>query len=462
MSEPISADRVIVKFTGAQAGAAPLTWGQQAILRDMAESGNQFSMPGRIDLPDGSTVEAAAARLSGLMGRHAALRARLRTDSAGGVSQEIAGSGQIGLEILTMPDDAGPADIERCLVDLWTNWPLTRFDFDRDWPLRMALVRHRGACLHLAWVLSHLGADGGGHVLLFEDLLADEAAGGAVRVPRHPDLADIAASEQQPQSRQQSSRAMRFWKSRLIDIPAQTFAESAAARAQPGERYHQARFRSPAARLAMLAISKRTGTDVSRVSIAVIATAIGRVIDARRLTIKVMVNNRFRPGLADVIAPIAQNSVVRINVADSTVDEVVARTRGDSLAAGMRAYYDPGELAGVCEKLDLERGYPARITCRVNDQRAMTMRADAEVRDDEVTAGQLDRMLAESTLTWLGRRDNMHEQVNILIEPQTDVVSLHLMWDRWCLSEAQVASILCGVEEVAVEAALDPAAPTKV
>jgi hypothetical protein len=298
--------------------------------------------------------------------------------------------------------------------------------------------------------------------LLFNDLLADEVAGGTIRDSRHPDIIDIARTEQQPQSRQLSSRAMRYWKSRLIDLPAQTFAESAVLAAQPGERYRQARFRSQAAHLAMLAVAGRTGTDLSRVTLAVIATAIGRVIEAPRLTLKVMVNNRFRPGLADVIAPIAQNSAVTIDVADTTVDEVIARTRGDSLAAGMRAYYDPDELAEVAGRLDAERGYPARITCRVNDQRAMTMRADQDGRGGEVTPRQLDQKLAETSLTWLGRRDNMHEQVNILIEPRSEVVSLHMMWDRWCLSEEQVASILRGVEEVAIEAAFDPAAPTKV
>ena len=56
----------------------------------------------------------------------------------------------------------------------------------------------------------------------------------------------------------------------------------------------------------------------------------------------------------------------------------------------------------------------------------------------------------------------MHEQVNILIEPRSEVVSLHIMWDRWCLSDTQVASIMRGVEEVAVEAAFDPAAPTNI
>ena len=56
----------------------------------------------------------------------------------------------------------------------------------------------------------------------------------------------------------------------------------------------------------------------------------------------------------------------------------------------------------------------------------------------------------------------MHEQVNILVEPRPDVVSLHLMWDLWSLTNGQVEAIAREVEAVAVEAAFDPAAPTKV
>jgi hypothetical protein len=37
-----------------------------------------------------------------------------------------------------------------------------------------------------------------------------------------------------------------------------------------------------------------------------------------------------------------------------------------------------------------------------------------------------------------------------------------MMWDRWSLTDAQVEALLRGVEEAAVEAAFDPAAPTKV
>jgi hypothetical protein len=340
-------------------------------------------------------------------------------------------------------------------------WPLARFDFHRDWPLRVAVIRHRGACLHLVWALTHLAADGGGHLLL-ADLLAGETAGRPAGETRRPQILDVARSEQTPQLRRLSGRAMPYWEAQLRHIPAQTFGEPAHPRGRAGQRYWQARFTSPAAHLAMLAIARRTGTDASRVTLAVIATAIGRTTGVHPLTIKVMVNNRFRPGLADVIAPIAQNSVVTIDVADTTIDEVVVRARGASLTAGMRAYYDPDDLSEVTARLDAERGYPARVTCRVNDQRAMIMRADDQAPLGEVTAEQIRQRLAETSLTWLGPRENMHEQANILVENRLDVVSLHMLYDQWCLTDGQVEALLRGVEEVAVEAAFDPAAPTKV
>jgi hypothetical protein len=459
MFDGISKDRMVVQFAGAESGTEPLTWGQKAILQDMQETGNQFSMQGRIDLLQGSTIENAAARVNGLLVRHAALRMRLGAGQAGRPCQEVAGSGQFGLDILTFPDDANRVDVARYRDHLWTTWPLEQFDFHRDWPLRAAVLRHRGACLHLVWVLSHLAADGGGILLLLADLLADET--GTATDPRHPSVLDIARSEQTSQLRQLSSRTMRYWESQLMHISSQTFGGAAGPHGQAEQRYWQARFSSTAAHLAMLAISRRTGTDASRVTLAVIATAIGRATGMHLLTMKVMTNNRFRPGMADVIAPIAQNSVVTIDVADASVDEVVARARAAALTAGMRAYYDPDDLREVAARLDAERGYPARVTCRVNDQRAMIMRSDAEA-DLELTRDQVRRRLAETSLTWLGPRENMHEQVLILVENRPDVVSLHMMWDLSCLTNGQVEALLRSVEDVAVEAAFDPDAPTKV
>jgi hypothetical protein len=467
---------VIVSFSGPGAGSGPLTWGQKAILRDMRDSGNQFSMGGLAELSAGSKVEDAVSMLSGLMSRHAALRMHVSSDAA----QEVFASGRVVLDVVTVPSDADPALFA---ADLMASWPLSRFDFAHDWPLRMAVLVREGRCLSLVWALSHLAADGGAHLLLLNDLLSPGVTG--------RQLLDIARDEQTPQSRQASTRAMRHWEAQLRDIPPQTFpllgpptvpgplpstvpgspagapapltgAPAPSIGAPSGERYWQARFTSPAAHLAMRAIAARTGTDPSRVTLAVIATAIGRAAGLSPLTLKLMVNNRFRPGLADVIAPIAQNSVLTIDAADVSVDEVVARARGAALTAGMRAYYDPDELAELMDRLDTERGYPAAVTLRVNDQRAMIMRPDEPADASDVTPTLIGRRLEESTLTWLGPRHNMHEQANILIENQPGVVSLHMMWDRWCLSDARVEALLRAVEEIFVEAAFNPAAPTKV
>jgi Condensation domain len=458
-------DRVAVHFTGAGSGSEPLTWGQKAILQDMVDSGNQFSMGGRLSLPEGSTVEDAVARVSDLVGRHAALRMRLDTDGQGRLCQTVAGSGQIDLNIMTIPEDTDQSDVERLAADLMADWPNERFDFHRDWPLRIAVIKRRGACLYLVWVLSHLVADGGAHVLLLEDMLAYRTGGGGQDGPApgtRPQILDIARSEQTQKARQVSSRAMRYWEAQLERVPAQTFGEPVPPPDQEAHRYWQVRFRSPAAHLATLAIGRRTGTDVSRVTLAVVATAIARVTGVNPLTLKVMVNNRFMPGMAGVIAPIAQNSVLTIDAAGTSIDELVVRVRSAMLSAGMRAYFDPDELREVTARLDGQRGYPAAVTCRVNDQRVMVKRAEPDEVLGEITEAHVTQRLQESSLTWLGPREHMHEQANILIENRPDVLSLHMMWDRWSLTDLQVEALLRAVEDVAVEAAFDPAAPTKV
>src|ERR1700733_11048221 len=106
MFEQIRQDQVVVPFSGAAAGTAPLTWGQKAILQDMRDNGDQFTMFGTVPLPAGSTVESAAARLGDLVRRHAALRMRLASGPGDRLYQEVAGSGQTGLDILTIPDNA--------------------------------------------------------------------------------------------------------------------------------------------------------------------------------------------------------------------------------------------------------------------------------------------------------------------------------------------------------------------
>jgi len=141
---------------------------------------------------------------------------------------------------------------------------------------------------------------------------------------------------------------------------------------------------------------------------------------------------------------------------------VVAQTRSASLAAGVRAYYDPDDLKEVIARSDAERGYPARVSCRFNDQRAMVKRAAEDASLGDVTLEQVRQRLTETSLAWHRPLDQLHDQVSIIILNRTDVLSLYLKCDLWCLTNGQVEALLRGIEEVAVEAAFDPTAPTKV
>jgi hypothetical protein len=266
--------------------------------------------------------------------------------------------------------------------------------------------------------------------------------------------------EQSPESRRVSDRAMRHWETRLRAIPPVTFGAPTRPEGQSGRRFRYGRFDSPSAYLAVLAIAERTRTDTSRVLLAVIATAIGRATGVHPLTTKVVVSNRFRPGFAGAVATVSQDSVLTVEL-DGTVDDVVARVRRASTVAWLHAYYDPDQLADLAARLDRERGHPARVTCRINDRRAVRPAAGL-VRGARVTAARIRARAAETSLVWDGDLDSANEQVFLAVEDRPGTVFLQGIFDLTCFTEEQAERLLRGVEEVAVEAAFDPAAPTRV
>ena len=471
MLERAGQDRITVPFSGS-AGTAPLTWGQKTTLIRMREAGWResgwrregtfgrlaaFSAAFYTAEPDGATVEDVAAQISDMMSRHAALRLRLGTDSSGRPCQLVSGSGQVPLDIVTMPDADDPADVTKYANELWFQRMFDPVDLDRDLPVQMAVIRHRGAIRCRVWIIHNIAVDGEAATLLaFGDKAGRRPAGSGVA-----SSLDLARREQTPALRRVSDRAMRHWESHLRDIPPLTFGEPTHPQGRLAERYWHGEFISPAAHLAILAIAGRTRTDTSRVLLAIMAVAIGRATGISQLTTRVFVNNRFRPGYAEIIAPLNQASVVTIDVGDVTVDEVVARTRRAMLPAGLYGYYDPEQLQDLRARLDAERGYPAWLTCLISDGRGRTKpTADADARDGQVTMEQIRRKLPETTMSWNGTVDVSPDQARLVVDNQPDTIAVGLIFDMACFTEAQVEALARGIEEVAVAAAFDPAVST--
>jgi hypothetical protein len=177
----------------------------------------------------------------------------------------------------------------------------------------------------------------------------------------------------------------------------------------------------------MPAIARHTGTDASRTRNHV--TAIGRAIGPH--AVKVMVNNRFRSG-TDVIADLA-NSVVTIDVSDTTIDGW-----SHGLAGPLTAACAPTTTRTISAS-DGAAGRRTRLSGDVPVGERPARDGPARRRQPDLAGDpeHISARLEETSLTWLGPRENVHEQANILIEGRAGVVSLYLIQDLWSLTRAR-------------------------
>jgi hypothetical protein len=464
MLEQATRADVPVPFTGLDADAGPLTWGQSGIWRDIQESGIGLCLSVVRALPEGTTVEDRAAHVASLVSRLQALRVRLGTDGAGNPCQAAPSSGHADLEVFHIPDDTDDDTALKYAEHVMRLRRDSPFDPYRDPLFRVSLVSRGGVLLYEACTCSHLIVDGVTFARLFRSLSPARARGGPeVAGPRPAGILDLARRERTTRLRRITDRSMRYWEKQLRSAPALTFGPPTHPEGREGHRYWHGRFNSPAVYLAMLAIADRTGTDTSAVLHAIIATAVARATGVNPLTTKINVSNRFRRELSEIFAPVSQNSVITIDAADATLDEVVARTRTALLAAGMFGYYDPRMLDELAVRVGAERGQPVRISCLINDARVARLApADPEAARAPVTMEQIKDKLPESFLVWDGTLDSFHDQLWISVLDYPETVWLQVIIDMTCFTEAEAEAALRAVEEVAVEAAFDPGAPTRV
>ncbi|HST47686.1 condensation domain-containing protein [Jatrophihabitans sp.] len=459
MSLQPAESRLVVPFAGTVSGRGPLTWGEKALLQDQRETGLALNATGAQNLAAGTTVESAAARLGKLLSEQPALRVRLGTDEDGTLYQQVHSGGEVAVEVLDFADSDDPVEVARYTERLWQEWLIDPIDHFDDWPARMGVVRHRGRTLYQILSFNHLVIDGTSMRYLMPEMGVGEPPAGAGRTTPI-NILQLADYEHSEAAQKISRRAMRFWESHLRDIPPRTFGEPSYPEGRLGKRYWHATFGSPAAYQAVLAIAQRSGGDVSRVMFAVLAVALGRAMGLDRLRAKVILSNRYRPGFSEVIASLALNGIISIDLTDATVDEVMARGRQALLVSGMHSYYDPDHLNELMARLDDERGYPAAVTLRMNDRRRTTQKWMAEeARARQVTPADIESRLGETFFSWDGTLDTCYDDAFVTIEDYRGTFHLQLIFDMACFTDKQIEDFVYGVEQVAIEAAFNPDVP---
>ncbi|MFD7572548.1 condensation domain-containing protein, partial [Streptomyces sp. NPDC059810] len=182
-----------VPFAGGRSGDSPLTWGQLAIWHAIgrtAPNDHYFNLGRVLPLADrGAPVDTArlSTALSALLVRHEALRTRVVAEE-GEPAQRLHPEGRAQLVVRDEPDPDRTGETAAALLAELSGH---RFDYAREWPVRLGAVRSGGRITHAVLALCHLAADGHAAEILVRDLrlLVRRGAAGPVCPETPLDLA---------------------------------------------------------------------------------------------------------------------------------------------------------------------------------------------------------------------------------------------------------------------------------
>jgi hypothetical protein len=441
-------EQILVSFSASDGGVDDLSWGQSSIWDSMTNADSSLPIGDCTPVPPGMTVDAAAAVLRYIMCRHQSLRTRVVTGADGRLSQHVRTSGTVPLEII----DAGaddPADVaERTKKDYYAR----DFDYEHEWPIRMAVVRSNGAITHVVAVYCHIAVDVHGIDALVSDLVSMDPTTGGPTAPV-PGLPPLAQAQQQrtPGARRHSDAAVRYTERLIRDVPARRYQDSDDPRLP---RWWQIGFDSPAAYLAGLTVAARNRVHTTPVLLAAFAVAFSEVTCIHPAVAQLVVNNRFRPGLAMAVGPISEACVGVIEVADSTFDEVVGRAWQASTRAGKHSYYDPRDMADMLARVAAERGEEIDLDCYFNDRRRTHL--NPPPLDNTPTPADLAAARAAGAVRWEDPMEHYDHTVFFHVNDVPDTFDLLMAADTHKLSPAGMETLMRRMEDVLVTAVLAP------
>ena len=446
------ADQILVPFEGEGSGQAELTWGQQHIWDWMTKSGLPLNMTAVRTLDESATIDEFVDELRFFMSRFQAMRTRLRFDENGWPCQVVHRSGEVPLHIVDAAAGTDPAEVAAMVS---ADHEESHFDYENEWPVRMALVRQEGRLTHLVTTLCHVVADAAAAMEMFTDLIGRDPATGAAKEPvSEMTPLGLAAWQSSPAGLRQSAAALRHWERHLRTIPARRSVHPAPAVPAAAERYWRYDYESSAISLALRCLAGRLGAETTSVMLAAYAIALVRVAGHCPVVLQVFASNRFRPGLARAVSLVNQAGLFVLDLEeDTTFDEAVVRTRQRVASAYKYAYYNQVDRDRLVARVSRERGAVIEIDSFLNDRRTQTM---VDSGGPLPTASQL---WAATSLTTVRRQrlDFFNKSLMLTIldaSDGSDAVAMSFLADTAFIPVPVVEELVLPVETVLVHAAL--------
>jgi hypothetical protein len=345
-----------VKFTGERAGEGPLTLGQLNFYEWLSRTPDHFYAVLCVELPVPAVVSAddMAEATAVLIARHESLRTTYVPGEQ--PRQRVAATGVQMLEACSLGEGQwGPRDrpaVAKALVQ----W-LRESPDPGGCPVRMAVAIAPGAgdrVIACAARFTHLSMDHGAIEILkrdFADLLGDPARRQVGR-PGHQPL-DQAGLEATPTERHRADAALDYLREQSRRIPRCLYA-------LPGARTSGeslvVELSSVAAAMAVRRVAARTRTSRSSIVLAAICAVVARRASYRELVFPLLSSNRFERHLVNYVGSLAQSTIVTVEVAERSFDELVGHTWMRVAEASRHGRYDTAKQAAMDELAEHERG----------------------------------------------------------------------------------------------------------
>jgi len=436
-------EKVVVQFAGDGSGVAELSWGQEEIWSIMQLTDNSLSLGDARALPPGQTVADVAAGLRFIMSRHQSLRTRLRLGPDGQTRQVVHASGAITLEV----GDAGDSDPGEVAAAVAAQYKARNFDYEHEWPLRMAVITRYGTATHVVPVVCHIALDAFGLAALYDDFDHRDARTGPVTAMQPMEQA---SRQRGPSGRRVHEASMRYLERVVASVPDLQLTASADPR-QP--RWWLLTLDSPAGYRAAGILAARLGLSTSPVLLAAFAVSLASVSVSRHVAMHIVCSNRFRPGFAESVSPVMQTCIGVIDT-DGPFEEVVRRSWESAFRAFKHAYYDPARKGEVYVRMVAERGGVEPDWSVVFNDRRVLSRESADTMSAADGTSSLRDELTRSTLTWGDRHNMPQPKVSLSICDVPGTLSCEVCADNQFMTPAGIEGLLRRMETVLVDAAL--------
>ena len=441
MVDPAMIEAVPVTFAGEGSGTDALSWGQSDIWRSMTRYESPMPLGGARPLAPGMSVDDVVAELRYLLNRYQSMRTRVFLDGDGQPQQAVSDAGEITLEVVDVSDDGDPAAVAEATAQRYREQP---FDYEHEWPVRMAVTRHRGALTHMAVIMCHLALDGFGAVVMMQEVAARETSPVSGMQPL-----EQARWQRSPAGQRQSDAALRYAEGILRSMPKPWIGGSGDPR-QP--RHWEGEFDSTAMALALPQIAARTGTDTAPVLLVAYAIALQQLTGVNPVALNLVVSNRFRPGLATAVGPLSQPSLCLLDIADLPFDQALERATRATMTSYKYAYYDPTTMRELVVRVTRERGPGFDVDYFFNDRRSAGMPAET---DEWNRPGSAKEALSLSTFRWTASKDTPSARLFVQADDLSGIVRLNIFADTQHISPANAEALLWQMEAILVDATIE-------